>query len=91
MNAVQPLATGELRDVHVVRMRRYADDQLAITGELLIIFQQLENQRENYTRSVSAIKQAASGDEFVKVAWEGLEESESTWEPVSRVFYDAPA
>ena len=25
------------------------------------------------------------------MAWEGLEEAESTWEPVSRVFHDAPA
>ena len=30
-------------------------------------------------------------DEFVvKVAWEGPEEAESTWEPVSRVFDGAP-
>ena len=27
----------------------------------------------------------------VEVAWEGLEEAESTWEAVSRVFHDAPA
>ena len=26
-----------------------------------------------------------------KVAWEGLEQAESTREPVSRVFHDAPA
>ena len=33
-----------------------------------------------------------SDDEFVvKVAWEGPEEAESTWEPVSRVFHNAPA
>ena len=25
------------------------------------------------------------------MAWEGPEEAESTWEPVSRVFHDAPA
>ena len=25
------------------------------------------------------------------MAWEGLEEEESTWKPVSRVFHDAPA
>ena len=25
------------------------------------------------------------------MAWEGLKEAESTWEPVSRVFNDAPA
>ena len=33
-----------------------------------------------------------SDDEFVvKVAWEGPEEAESTWEPVSRVFDCATA
>ena len=42
--AVQHLVTAELRDVHVARVRFYADDQLNITGELLKVFQQLENQ-----------------------------------------------
>ena len=52
----------------------------------------MENQGEYHIRSISAIKRAASGDDFVvKVAWERLEEAESTWEPVSRVFHDAPA
>ena len=70
----------------------YVDDKLEITGELRKVFQQLENQGEYHIRSISAIKRAASGDEFVvKVAWEGLEEAESTWEPVWRVFHDAPA
>ena len=60
--------------------------QLEITGELLKVSQQMENQGEYHIRSISAIKWAASGDEFiVKVAWEGLEEAESTREPVSRV------
>ena len=52
----------------------------------------MENQGECHIRSISAIKRAASDVEFAaKVAWEGLEEAESTWEPVSRVFHDAPA
>ena len=52
----------------------------------------MENQGEYHIRSIPAIKRAASGDEFVvRVAWKGLEEAESTWEPVSRVFHDAPA
>ena len=52
----------------------------------------MENQGVYHIRSISAIKRAASGDELVvKVAWEGREEAESTWEPVSRVFHDAPA
>ena len=64
------MVTAELRDVHVTRMRFYVDDQLEITGELLKVFQQLENQGEYHIRGISAIKRAASGDEFVvKVAW----------------------
>ena len=52
----------------------------------------MENQGEYHIRSISAIKRAASGNEFVvKVAWEGLEKTESTWEPASCVFHDAPA
>ena len=83
---MQHLVTAELRDVHVARMRFYADDKLESTGELLNVLQKFENTGGYH------IKRAASGDEFVvQVAWEGLEEAESTWEPVSRVFHDAPA
>ena len=89
MCAVQHLVTGKLRDVHVVRMRFYADDQLEITGEPLKVFQQMENQGESHIRSISAIKPTASSDKFA--VRQGLEEAESTWEPVSRVFHDAPA
>ena len=39
--AVQHLVTAELRDVHVARVRFYADDQLEITGEVLKVFHQL--------------------------------------------------
>ena len=90
--AVLHLVTGERRDVHLARTRFYADDQLEITGELFKVFQQLEHQGEYHIRGISAIKRAASGDGFVvTVAREGLKEAESTWEPVSRVFHDAPA
>ena len=42
-------------------------------------YKKLENQGEYHIRSISAIKRAASGDEFVvKVTWEGLEEAKST-------------
>ena len=52
----------------------------------------MENQGEYHIRSISAIKRAARGDEFVvMMAWEGLEEAEITLEPASRVFHDAPA
>ena len=84
--------TVELRDVHVARMPFYADDKPEISGELLKVFQKLENQGEYHIQTISAIKRTASGDAFVvKVTWEGLEEAESTWELVSRVFHDSPA
>ena len=63
--ALKHLVTAQLRDVHVARMRFYADDKLEITGELLKVFQQLESQGEYHIRSISAIKRAASGDEVV--------------------------
>ena len=70
----------------------YAHDKLEITGELRKVFQQSENQGEHPIRSISAIKRAGIRDELVvKVAWEGLEEAGSTWEPVLCAFHDAPA
>ena len=76
---MQHLVTGKLRDVHVASMRVYVDDQHEITSKLLKAFVQLENQGEYHIRSISAIERVASGDEFVvTVAWEGLEESETT-------------
>ena len=90
--AVQRLVTAEPRDVHAERMRVYADDKLEVTGGLLKVFQQLEKQEEYHIWSTTAINRAASGNEFVvNVAWEALEKAKSTWKPVSRVFYDAPA
>ena len=50
--AVQHLVAAELRDVHVARTQVYADDKLEITGELLKVFQQLENQGEYHIRSI---------------------------------------
>ena len=53
--AAQHLITAEPHDVHAARMRVYADDKLEITGELLKVFQQLENQGEYHIRSISSI------------------------------------
>ena len=83
--AVQHLVTAELRDIHVARMR--FTPIRAPQG-----FPTIGEPRRAPHRSISAIKWAASGDKsVVKEAWEGLEEAESTWEPVSCAFNDAPA
>ena len=57
------LVTGELRDVHVAKMRLCADYQLEIAGELLKAFQQLEI-RVSTTTGVGRLSsglQAATG------------------------------
>ena len=75
---MQHLVTTDLHDVHVARMRFYADGQLEITGELLKVYK-LGSQGDCHIRSISHIKRAASGDDFVvEVAWEALEDAEST-------------
>ena len=56
--AVQLLVTAEPRDVHAERMRVYADDKLEVTGGLLKVFQQLENQGKYHIRSTTAMKRA---------------------------------
>ena len=49
--AAQQLVAAEPRDVHAARMPVYADDKLEIIGELLKVFQQLENQGEYHIRA----------------------------------------
>ena len=63
--AVQRLVTAEPRDVHQEKMRVYADDKLEVTGGLLKVFQQLEEQGKYHIRSTTAIHRVASGNEFV--------------------------
>ena len=73
-------------------MRFYCDANLRVTSRLQDIFQHLEHQAEYHIRGISEIKKATLGDEYVVLAqWEGLDEAESTWEPVSRILEDAPA
>ena len=63
--AVQRLVTAEPRDVHADKTRVYADDKLEVTGGLLKVFQQLEEQGKYHIRSTTAINRDASGNEFV--------------------------
>ena len=57
---MQHLITAELRDVHAVKMRFYADDQLEITAEFLK--GSTWRTRANTTSGASRL---SSGDEFV--------------------------
>ena len=91
--AVQHLVTVELRDVHVARIavlrRCPARDRRRAPQGFPAIWKTRASTTSGASRPSSGLQAAV---EFVvKVAWEGLEDVESTWEPVSRVFHDAPA
>jgi len=88
---VRNIVTGETRDVHVTRMRFYADSALEVTQPLQEVFQSIEQQGEYHIRSIDDVRKARQGDEYVVlVQWEGLDDAEGTWEPVSRIMEDAP-
>ena len=87
IRTVGNIITGETREVHVTRMRFYADSDLKITKAVKDVFQQ----GEYHIGGITEVKKANRGDEYVVlVQWEGLDDAEETWEPVSRVLEDAP-
>ena len=88
---VANIITGETREVHVTRMRFYADRDLKITKAVKDVFQHVDQQGEYHIRGITRVKKANRGEEYVVlVQWEGLDDAEETWEPVSRVLEDAP-
>ena len=77
--AVEHIVTGETRDVHVARMRFYADRHLKVTKRLRDVFQNQHHQGEYHIRGITDVKPAKHGSEYVvKVLWEGLDDEEST-------------
>ena len=88
---VANIITGETREVHVTRMQFYADSDLKITQAVKDVFQHVDQQGEYHIRGITRVKKANRGEEYVVlVQWEGLDDAEETWEPVSRVLEDAP-
>lgn len=59
----QHLVTGEFRDVHVVRLRMYADSSLHVTSRPQDIIKQMEHPAEYHIDGITAVKQGAQGDE----------------------------
>ena len=77
--SVGNIVTGETREVHVARMRFYADKDLNITRQLTETFQHIDQQVTYHIREITGVRKATRGDEYVvKVQWEGLEDVEGT-------------
>ena len=88
---VEHIFTGHSREVHIARMRPYADASLNVTVELKEVFNALKSQGEFDMERIEAVYLAADSEEYVvKVKWVGLDAEETTWEPVSTLYADAP-
>ena len=89
---VQDIVTGETKEVHVVRMRAYADSSLAVGAEVKGLFEMTKHQGEYEIQDILNIGEGPlnAGDYKVQVAWVGLYDEDPTWEPVEVMFKDVP-
>ena len=91
MYGVQNIITGEVNDVHVVRLRFYADKDLEMTAAVKEVFQHAFTKDEFEMAGIVDISEAEDGQGFhVKVDWVGFDERESSWEPFATIWNGAP-
>ena len=92
VHVVEDIVTGETKEVHVVRVRPYADSSLVVGAEVLEVLEMIKHQREFKIADVISVGKdpARVGEYRVQIAWVGLEDEEPTWELMSTVYADAP-
>ena len=91
VRVVEDIVTGETKEVHVVRMRPYADSSLVGGAEVREVFKITKHQGGFEIADVISVGKdpARVGEYRVKIAWVGPEDEESTWGPMSTVCADA--
>ena len=88
---MQNIVSGDVRDVHVARLRFYADRALAVTAELKDVFQHAFTQGEFEMAAIVDMSEAEGGPGYeVEVEWVGFEKSENTWEALSKIWDASP-
>ena len=92
MYNVQNIVTGETKEVHVVRMRAYADSYLAVDAEVQGLFEMTKHQGEYEIQDILNISEDLlnARDYKGQVAWVGLDDEDLTWEPVEVMFKEVP-
>ena len=91
MHRVQNIVTGEVKDVHVVRLWFYTDKDLEMTAALEEIFQYASKQDEFEMAGMVDISDAKDGQGvYVKADWAGFDERESSWEPLATIWDGVP-
>ncbi|CAN0391024.1 unnamed protein product, partial [Ascophyllum nodosum] len=88
VRVLEDVVTGETKEVHVVRMRPYADSSLVVGAEVREVLEMIKHQGEFEIADVISVGKDPA--RRVQIAWVGLEDEEPTWEPMSTVYADAP-
>lgn len=89
--SVQNIFSGQVRDVHVARLRFYSDSELEITSGLKDVFQHSYTQGVFEMEALINIGEAHDGSGYnIRVRWAGFGEDEDTWEPLKTLWDDAP-
>ncbi|CAB1120909.1 unnamed protein product [Ectocarpus sp. CCAP 1310/34] len=80
------MCRGEVRDVHVKRLRFYADAALEITAELNDDFQHAFTQGAFEMVAIVDVSESEDGPGFdVEVEWVGLDKDENICEELSKI------
>jgi transposase InsO family protein len=89
---VEHLVTDEVFDVHVSRLRFYADSYLDLPVALMDELQAETSLNYEYTISQVLEHEYDQYDEEykLKIQWDGFSELETTWEPLVQLFADQP-
>ena len=86
---VVDVVTNQRVQVHVVRMRPYADASLTVTEELKETVARIHGESELRMADVLNIGPLDDGTYNVLVEWVGLDGG-PTWEPAGDIYHDAP-
>ena len=88
---VQNIVSGEIRDVHVDRMRSYADVALRITAELTEFFQHALTEGEFEMAVIVDMANVEDRLGFeVEVQWVGFDKKYNMWENLAKIWDTAP-
>eukprot|EP00644_Phytophthora_capsici_P010648 jgi/Phyca11/104288/e_gw1.9.845.1 len=86
---IENLLSGEIREAHASRLKFYADSSLGVTADLL---EHVAHNSEGHV--VEELREAryekATKIFQVLVKWRGLDELETSWEPVKNLLEDVP-
>ena len=84
---VEKLATREKMEVHITRLKYYADSSLRVTEDI-IAHANDEDLRLEVEKLVDA-REHEGGIQLL-VSWKGFDEVEMSWEPINTLLEDIP-